>query len=140
VTYTYALSNEQSEAPTNPKVERLPSLDVKITAQHVAPISIRAVADALAGPASSSLLSYAAEVIALAWDSWLIFRYEKYQHGVFIGAKLDGRTAAFQADSLGDVRSNFVAHTNFALANLWGSGRFATFFSNSWRSASGNQA
>ncbi len=37
VTYTYEISGEPSEAPTNPRVEMLPSLDVKITARPVKP-------------------------------------------------------------------------------------------------------
>ena len=37
VTYTYEISGEPSETPTNPRVEMLPSLDVKITARPVKP-------------------------------------------------------------------------------------------------------
>lgn len=37
VTYTYAISGEESAGPTNPKVEMLPSLDVHITARPVKP-------------------------------------------------------------------------------------------------------
>jgi hypothetical protein len=33
VTYTYEISGEQSDGPANPRVEMLPSLDVKITAR-----------------------------------------------------------------------------------------------------------
>jgi hypothetical protein len=37
VTYTYAISGEESVDPTNPTVEMLPSLDVNITARPVKP-------------------------------------------------------------------------------------------------------
>ena len=37
VTYTYEISGTETEEPTNAKVEMLPSLDVKITAQPVKP-------------------------------------------------------------------------------------------------------
>jgi hypothetical protein len=37
VTYTYEISGEESEQPTNARVEMLPSLDVKITARPVKP-------------------------------------------------------------------------------------------------------
>jgi len=37
VTYTYEISGEPSDAATNPRVEVLPSLDVKITARPVKP-------------------------------------------------------------------------------------------------------
>jgi hypothetical protein len=37
VTYTYEISGEATDAPTNPRVEMLPSLDVKITARPVKP-------------------------------------------------------------------------------------------------------
>jgi hypothetical protein len=37
VTYTYAISGDETDAPTNPKVEMLPSLDVNITARPVKP-------------------------------------------------------------------------------------------------------
>jgi hypothetical protein len=37
VTYTYEISGEESEQPTNAKVEMLPSLDVRITARPVKP-------------------------------------------------------------------------------------------------------
>jgi hypothetical protein len=37
VTYTYEISGKESDGPTNPKVEMLPSLDVKITARPVKP-------------------------------------------------------------------------------------------------------
>lgn len=37
VTYTYEISGAPTEAPTNPRVEILPSLDVKITARPVKP-------------------------------------------------------------------------------------------------------
>ena len=37
VTYTYQISGAPTEAPTNPRVEMLPSLDVKITARPVKP-------------------------------------------------------------------------------------------------------
>jgi hypothetical protein len=37
VTYTYGISGEQTDAPTNARVEMLPSLDVKITARPVKP-------------------------------------------------------------------------------------------------------
>jgi len=37
VTYTYAISGEESAGPRNPKVEMLPSLDVHITARPVKP-------------------------------------------------------------------------------------------------------
>lgn len=38
VTYTYAIAGEETEAPTNPTVEMLPSLDVNITARPVKPV------------------------------------------------------------------------------------------------------
>jgi hypothetical protein len=38
VTYTYVMSDEETDSPTNPTVEMLPSLDVKITAHPVKPI------------------------------------------------------------------------------------------------------
>ena len=38
VTYTYAMSTEETDSPTNPTVEMLPSLDVKIMAHPVKPI------------------------------------------------------------------------------------------------------
>lgn len=37
VTYTYEISGDETDAPTNPRVEMLPSLDVKITARLVKP-------------------------------------------------------------------------------------------------------
>jgi hypothetical protein len=37
VSYTYEISGEPTDNPTNPKVEMLPSLDVKITARPVKP-------------------------------------------------------------------------------------------------------
>jgi hypothetical protein len=37
VTYTYAMSTEETDSPTNPTVEMLPSLDVRITAHPVKP-------------------------------------------------------------------------------------------------------
>jgi len=37
VTYSYEISGEPTDDPTNPKVEILPSLDVKITARPVKP-------------------------------------------------------------------------------------------------------
>jgi hypothetical protein len=37
VIYTYEISGEQSEQPTNARVEMLPSLDVRITARPVKP-------------------------------------------------------------------------------------------------------
>jgi hypothetical protein len=37
VTYTYEISDTETEEPTNAKVEMLPSLDVKITARPVKP-------------------------------------------------------------------------------------------------------
>jgi len=37
VSYTYEISGEPSDAPTNPGVEILPALDVKITARPVRP-------------------------------------------------------------------------------------------------------
>jgi hypothetical protein len=37
VTYTYEISGEPTDDPTNPKVEMLPSLNVKITARPVKP-------------------------------------------------------------------------------------------------------
>ena len=37
LTYTYEISGEESEQPTNARVEMLPSLDVKITARPVKP-------------------------------------------------------------------------------------------------------
>ena len=37
VTYTYQISGEPTDGPTNPKVEMLPSLDVNITARPVKP-------------------------------------------------------------------------------------------------------
>ncbi len=37
VTYTYEISGTETEEPTNPRVEMLPSLDVKITARPVKP-------------------------------------------------------------------------------------------------------
>jgi hypothetical protein len=37
VMYTYAISGEETDGPTNPTVEMLPSLDVKITARPVKP-------------------------------------------------------------------------------------------------------
>jgi hypothetical protein len=37
VTYTYEISGTETDAPTNAKVEMLPSLDVKITARPVKP-------------------------------------------------------------------------------------------------------
>ncbi len=37
ITYTYEISGEPTEARTNPKVEILPDLDVKITARPVKP-------------------------------------------------------------------------------------------------------
>jgi hypothetical protein len=37
VTYTYAISGEESNGATNPKVELLPTLDVNITARPVKP-------------------------------------------------------------------------------------------------------
>ena len=37
MTYTYEISGEPTDEPTNPKVEMLPSLNVKITARPVKP-------------------------------------------------------------------------------------------------------
>jgi hypothetical protein len=37
VTYTYVISGEESDTPTNPKTEVLPSLDVNIVARPVKP-------------------------------------------------------------------------------------------------------
>ncbi|MGO4880301.1 MAG: energy transducer TonB [Bryobacteraceae bacterium] len=37
VTYTYEISGKPTDNPTNPRVEMLPSLDVKITARPVKP-------------------------------------------------------------------------------------------------------
>jgi len=37
VTYTYAISGDETDNPTNPRVEMLPSLDVNITARPVKP-------------------------------------------------------------------------------------------------------
>jgi hypothetical protein len=37
VSYTYQISGEPTDNPTNPKVEILPSLDVKVTARPVKP-------------------------------------------------------------------------------------------------------
>ena len=37
VTYTYEIAGEQSETLTNPRIEMLPSLDVKITARPLKP-------------------------------------------------------------------------------------------------------
>jgi hypothetical protein len=37
VTYTYEISGSETEGPTNPKIEILPSLDVHITARPVKP-------------------------------------------------------------------------------------------------------
>lgn len=37
VTYTYEISGAPTDYPTNPKVEMLPSLDVKVTARPVKP-------------------------------------------------------------------------------------------------------
>ncbi len=37
VTYTYEIAGEPTDDPTNPKVEILPSLDVKVTARPVKP-------------------------------------------------------------------------------------------------------
>lgn len=37
VTYTYQISGEPTDNPTNPKIEMLPSLDVIITARPVKP-------------------------------------------------------------------------------------------------------
>jgi hypothetical protein len=37
VIYTYEISGEESEQPTNARVEMLPSLDVRITARPVKP-------------------------------------------------------------------------------------------------------
>ncbi len=37
VTYTYEISGTETDDPTNPKVELLPSLDVRITARPVKP-------------------------------------------------------------------------------------------------------
>jgi hypothetical protein len=38
ITYTYAISGSETDAPTNPMVEMLPSLDVNITARPVKPV------------------------------------------------------------------------------------------------------
>jgi TonB family protein len=40
VTYTYEISGKESNDPTNPRVEMLPSLDVKITARPVKPTAM----------------------------------------------------------------------------------------------------
>jgi TonB family protein len=37
VTYTYAISGDETDNPTNPRVEMMPSLDVNITARPVKP-------------------------------------------------------------------------------------------------------
>lgn len=43
VTYTYAISGDETDAPTNPIVEMLPSLDVNITARPVKPAIMHSV-------------------------------------------------------------------------------------------------
>jgi len=61
VTYTYVMSDEETESPTNPTVEMLPSLDVKITAHPVKPIPMYS---AQGIPATDTAVHEAGHVVA----------------------------------------------------------------------------
>jgi hypothetical protein len=47
VTYTYAISGDETDGPTNPTIEMLPSLDVNITARPLKPVVMYSVQSAL---------------------------------------------------------------------------------------------
>lgn len=62
VTYTYAISGDETDGPTNPTVEMLPSLDVNITARPVKPAVMHGVQS---GPAKNKLIHEASPVVAV---------------------------------------------------------------------------
>jgi len=61
VTYSYAISGDETDNPTNPKVEMLPSLDVNITARPVKP-TVNYGAQSV--PATDTLLHESGHVLA----------------------------------------------------------------------------
>lgn len=62
VTYTYTISGDETDGPTNPTVEMLPSLDVNITAHPVKPITMH---EAPGVPATSTVLHEAGHLQGL---------------------------------------------------------------------------